>query len=135
MRTRFTAMKRAFSPQGDASLHTEYAVLASFAKLKSGSWPAQARRKGKYVIESFLRRKDAEEWALDVERRKVRAEPAAAGAAESAPCHARAQPVFELALDHADRYRALAVGRGGAIALGGVHKPRVDLARAESVSE
>jgi hypothetical protein len=34
------------------------------------------RRKGKYVNETFLRRKDAEEWALAVERRVDRGDPA-----------------------------------------------------------
>ncbi|MGJ0392681.1 MAG: hypothetical protein ACR650_07975 [Methylocystis sp.] len=43
--------------------------MATFTKLKSKSWRVQVRRKGKYVNESFLRRRDAEEWALDVERR------------------------------------------------------------------
>jgi hypothetical protein len=43
--------------------------MATFTKLPSGSWRAQVRRKGKYVGESFLRRKDAEEWALEIERR------------------------------------------------------------------
>jgi hypothetical protein len=33
--------------------------LATFTKLNSGSWRAQVRRKGKYVNETFLRRKDA----------------------------------------------------------------------------
>ena len=42
--------------------------MATFTKLPSGSWRVQVRRKGKYVNESFLRRKDAEEWALEVER-------------------------------------------------------------------
>jgi hypothetical protein len=50
--------------------------LATFTKLKSGSWRAQAPRKGKYVNETFLRRKDAEEWALEIERRIDRGEPA-----------------------------------------------------------
>ena len=68
-------------------------------------------------------------------RTKRAIRPGKVSAREANPCHARSPPVFEHALDHADRYRALAVGRGGAIALGGVHKPRVDLARAESVSE
>lgn len=36
-------------------------VLATFAKLNSGSWRAQVRRKGKYVNETFLRRKDAKD--------------------------------------------------------------------------
>lgn len=50
--------------------------MASFTKLKSGSRRAQIRRKGQYVNETFLRRKDAEEWALDMERRIDRQEPA-----------------------------------------------------------
>jgi hypothetical protein len=36
------------------------------------------RRKGKYVNETFFRRKDAELWALEVERRFDRGEPAMA---------------------------------------------------------
>jgi len=52
--------------------------LATFIKLNSGSWRAQVRRKGKYLNETFLRRKDAEEWALEVERRIDRGEPAIA---------------------------------------------------------
>ena len=36
------------------------------------------RRKGKYVNETFRRRKDAEEWALEVERRIDRGESALA---------------------------------------------------------
>lgn len=50
--------------------------MATFTKLKSGSWRAQIRRKGQYLNETFLRRKDAEEWALDMERRIDRQEPA-----------------------------------------------------------
>ena len=52
--------------------------MATFTKLKSGSWRVQVRRKGKYVNETFLRRKDAELWALEVERRIDRGEPAMA---------------------------------------------------------
>jgi integrase len=48
--------------------------MATFTRLKSGSWRAQVRRKGKYVNETFLRRRDAEEWALDIERRIDRGE-------------------------------------------------------------
>ena len=55
--------------------------MATFTKLPSGSWRAQVRRKGRYVNESFLRRKDAEEWALEVERRIDRGEPVLAGGA------------------------------------------------------
>lgn len=49
--------------------------MATFTKLKSGSWRVQIRRKGQYVNETFLRRKDAEEWALEMERRIDRQEP------------------------------------------------------------
>jgi integrase len=42
------------------------------------------RRKGKYVNETFLRRKDAESWALDVERRIDRGEPALARSSRDA---------------------------------------------------
>ena len=45
--------------------------MATFSRLKSGSWRAQIRRKGKYVNETFRRRKDAEKWALDIARRIV----------------------------------------------------------------
>ena len=48
--------------------------MATFTRLKSGSWRVQVRRKGKYVNDTFLRRKDAAEWALDVERRIDRGE-------------------------------------------------------------
>ncbi|WP_207916098.1 hypothetical protein [Aquabacter spiritensis] len=50
--------------------------MATFIKPKSGSWRAQIRRKGQYVNKTFLRRTDAEEWALDMERRIDRREPA-----------------------------------------------------------
>ena len=49
--------------------------MATFTKLKSGSWRVQVRRKGKYVSETFLRRKDGEGWAIDEERRIDRGEP------------------------------------------------------------
>ena len=49
--------------------------MATFTRLKSGSWRVQVRRKGKYVNNTFLRRKDAEEWALETERRIDRGEP------------------------------------------------------------
>ena len=48
--------------------------MATFTRLNSGSWRAQIRRKGRYLNETFLRRKDAEEWALDMERRIDRQE-------------------------------------------------------------
>ncbi|WP_232372712.1 site-specific integrase [Acuticoccus mangrovi] len=50
--------------------------MATVTRLKSGSWPVQVRRKGKYVNGTFRRRKDAEEWALEIERRIDRGEPA-----------------------------------------------------------
>ncbi|WP_404405097.1 hypothetical protein [Pelagibacterium halotolerans] len=43
--------------------------MATFVKLGSGNWRVQVRRKGRYISETFRRRKDAEEWALDIERR------------------------------------------------------------------
>lgn len=51
-------------------------TLATFISLPSGNWRAQVRRKGRYVSETFRRRKDAEEWALDNERRIDRGEGA-----------------------------------------------------------
>jgi transposase InsO family protein len=47
--------------------------MAAIVKLPSGSWRAQVRRKGKYLTGTFLRKKDAEEWGLKIERtdRKV----------------------------------------------------------------
>ena len=49
--------------------------MATYTRLKSGSWRVQVRRKGKYVNNTFLRLKDAEEWALETERRIDRGEP------------------------------------------------------------
>ena len=49
--------------------------MATFTRLKSGSWRVQVRRKGKYVNDTFLRRKDGEEWAIEIERRIDRKEP------------------------------------------------------------
>ena len=48
--------------------------MATFRKLKSGNWQAQVRRKGRCLSETFRRHRDAEEWALDVERRIDRGE-------------------------------------------------------------
>jgi hypothetical protein len=58
--------------------------MTTFAKLKSGSWRTQVRRKGKYVGETFLRRKDAEQWALEVEHRNRPAQTAVAAKARDA---------------------------------------------------
>jgi integrase len=43
-------------------------TVATFTQLGSGNWRVQVRRKGQYAAETFRRRKDAEEWALDAER-------------------------------------------------------------------
>lgn len=48
--------------------------MASIRKLPSGNWRAQVRRKGRYIGETFRRHKDAEEWALAMERRIDRGE-------------------------------------------------------------
>jgi hypothetical protein len=42
--------------------------MPTFTKLKSGSWRVQVRRKSEYVANTFVRRRDAEEWAIDVEQ-------------------------------------------------------------------
>jgi hypothetical protein len=42
--------------------------MATFARLASGNWRVQVRRKGRYASDTFLRRRDGEEWALEVER-------------------------------------------------------------------
>ena len=48
--------------------------MATFTRLKSGSWRVQVRRKGRYVSETFLRREDARQWATDTERQIDRGE-------------------------------------------------------------
>jgi len=42
--------------------------MPTFTKLKSGSWRVQVRRKREYSANTFIRRRDAEEWAIEVER-------------------------------------------------------------------
>jgi hypothetical protein len=37
--------------------------VATFTQLISGNWRVQVRRKTRYVVETFRRRKDGEEWA------------------------------------------------------------------------
>jgi hypothetical protein len=44
-----------------------HTTVASFTQLSSGNWRVQVRRKNRYVAETFRRRKDGEEWALDME--------------------------------------------------------------------
>jgi hypothetical protein len=70
------AIIRRFFRLFDASVHTERTRVATITRLRSGSWRVQVRRKGKHVNETFLRRKDAEESAIDIERRIDRQEPA-----------------------------------------------------------
>ncbi|MDA7946059.1 MAG: site-specific integrase [Hyphomicrobiaceae bacterium] len=48
--------------------------MATFSKLRSGNWRAQVRRKGRYASQTFKRRRDAETWALETERRVDRGE-------------------------------------------------------------
>lgn len=48
--------------------------MATLKQLPSGNWRAQVRRKGRYISETFRRHKDAEDWALDVERQIDRGE-------------------------------------------------------------
>lgn len=42
--------------------------MATFTQLASGNWRVQVRRKTRYVADTFRRRKDGEEWALEMER-------------------------------------------------------------------
>jgi hypothetical protein len=77
--TLFYAIARRFFRLFDASVHTERTRVATITRLKSGSWRVQVRRKGKCVNETFLRRKDAEEWGIDIERRIDRQEPTTFG--------------------------------------------------------
>ena len=48
--------------------------MATFKQLPSGNWRVQVRRKGRYIGETHRRRKDADEWALEAERRIDRGE-------------------------------------------------------------
>lgn len=48
--------------------------MATFKKLPSGNWRTVVRRKGVYKSDTFRRRKDAEQWALEIERRIDRGE-------------------------------------------------------------
>lgn len=42
--------------------------MATFTQLASENSRVQVRRKTRYVAETFRRRKDGEEWALEMER-------------------------------------------------------------------
>jgi integrase len=87
--------------------------VATFTRLKSGSWRVQVRRKGKYVNDTFRRRKDAEEWALEIERRIDRGEPAL-------PCNGRNAKTFgDLIRLHLEDLREIGklIGRSKAASL------------------
>lgn len=59
--------------------------MATFAKLRSGNWRVQVRRKRQYVANSFRRRNDAEEWALNAERSIDRGIPVKRGRLNDPP--------------------------------------------------
>lgn len=48
--------------------------MATFTQLSSGNWRCQVRRRGRYAAETFRRKKDADSWALEIERRFDRGE-------------------------------------------------------------
>ncbi|HEY2356976.1 MAG TPA: site-specific integrase, partial [Phenylobacterium sp.] len=48
--------------------------MASIRKQKSGRWRAQVRHKGVTMSDTFARRQDAENWAVDREREIYRGE-------------------------------------------------------------
>jgi len=72
--TRICDVLRRFSgfstPQCTQSAHE----MATYSKLPSGTWRAQARRKGRYIGETFLKRDDARRWATETEGRIDRGE-------------------------------------------------------------
>lgn len=51
-------------------MHTKAGVhtRGDLKQMASGNWRVQVRRKTRYVAETFRRRKDGEEWALEMER-------------------------------------------------------------------
>jgi hypothetical protein len=49
--------------------------MPTYTKMKSGSWRVQVRRKHQYVANTFIRRRDAEEWAIEAERSIDRGTP------------------------------------------------------------
>ena len=59
--------------------------MATFTQMASGNWRVQVRRKTRYVAETFRRRKDGEEWALEMERNIVD-KRAGGGDDDSADC-------------------------------------------------
>ena len=56
------------------SAHGAHTRLVSITKLPSGNRRTHVRRKGRYIAETFRRHRDAEEWALAMERQVDRSE-------------------------------------------------------------
>jgi hypothetical protein len=83
---------RPFSQRYDAAMHTERAQFGDPYETQVRMWRVQVRRKGKDVNETFLRRKDAEEWPFEVkpriDRRKMACAPGATVTAISSRCWA-----------------------------------------------
>jgi hypothetical protein len=85
--------------------------MPTIAKLPSGSWRVQVRRKGRYVSETFLRRDDALRWSrlaeLSVDRnetpvssrigRLTKFEPARVYRRPNSPYYATLSSVFRFA--------------------------------------
>ncbi|MEH2568978.1 hypothetical protein [Bradyrhizobium sp. AZCC 2289] len=70
--------------------------MATFTQLASGNWRVQVRRETRYVAETFRRRKDEEQWALEMERNIDRN-------GSSKPCAARNVRTFGDLIDlHAE---------------------------------
>lgn len=61
------------APQGHFQLGAH--EMATIKKLMSGNFRVQIRRRGQYASKTFLRRADAQSWALAAERRADRGEP------------------------------------------------------------
>ena len=107
MCTLFYAITRRFFWLFDASVHTERTRVATITRLKSSSWRVQARRKGKYVNETFLRRKDAEEWGIDIERRIDRHELTTTRQSRDVPLFFLDERLGHLQLSELDRKRLI----------------------------
>jgi|SRR5579859_389199 len=57
------------------SMRFERRTRGGLTKLKSGSWRVQVRRKNEHVANTFIRRRGAEEWAIEIERSTDRGAP------------------------------------------------------------
>jgi hypothetical protein len=76
--TLFYAIMRPFSRQFDASVRTERTRLGDLHEAQFRLMASPSAAEGEVCQRDFLRRKDSEEWALEVERRIDRGEPALA---------------------------------------------------------